>query len=143
MPRFHPRDTSIEAKSHPIQMVDCAASRFTKDKQEVTRMVAKLTLAAAFAATLLLSFGASADEHKSGDKNVHMNKGVHVEKHVHVNNDMHSNKNVHIDKVSVGHRYQGGTWYGHKRHYWHNRWYDYGIGPCWLSTPIGFVWTCD
>ena len=33
-------------------------------------------------------------------------------------------------------------WYGHRRHFWQGRWYNYGIGPCWLMTPIGYVWTC-
>ena len=32
-------------------------------------------------------------------------------------------------------------------HHHHHRWYqgrywDYGEGPCWLRTPIGWVWTC-
>ena len=28
-----------------------------------------------------------------------------------------------------------GTWY-------HGRYWDYGIGPCWRPTPVGFVWIC-
>jgi hypothetical protein len=44
--------------------------------------------------------------------------------------------------VRVGGRYGGGVWYGARRHYWNGRWYAYGIGPCWLATPIGYVWTC-
>jgi hypothetical protein len=42
----------------------------------------------------------------------------------------------------VGQRYYGGTWYGTGRHYWRGRWWPYGVGECWLPTPIGFVWTC-
>ena len=49
------------------------------------------------------------------------------------------NRNVNI---RVGHRYGGGVWYGPRRHYWNGRWYAYGVGSCWLPTPIGFVWVC-
>ena len=35
----------------------------------------------------------------------------------------------------------------HHHHHHHHRWYqgrywEYGEGPCWLRTPIGWVWTC-
>ncbi len=49
------------------------------------------------------------------------------------------NRNVNI---RVGSRYNGGVWYGPRRHYWRGRWYAYGVGSCWLATPIGFVWVC-
>jgi hypothetical protein len=42
----------------------------------------------------------------------------------------------------VGGRYYGGTWYGTGRRYWRGRWWPYGVGSCWRSTPIGFVWVC-
>jgi hypothetical protein len=43
-----------------------------------------------------------------------------------------------------GHRYYGGVWYGTGRHYWRDRWWDYGVGECWLWTPVGvFVWVCN
>jgi hypothetical protein len=42
----------------------------------------------------------------------------------------------------VGRRYYGGTWYGARRHYWHGRWWAYGVGRCWRLTPIGWVWIC-
>lgn len=56
-----------------------------------------------------------------------------------VNRSITVNRNVN---VRVGHRYHGGVWYGHRRHYWRGRWYAYGVGSCWLATPIGFVWVC-
>jgi hypothetical protein len=31
--------------------------------------------------------------------------------------------------------------HGH-RHYWHGQWWDYGVGPCWIRTPVGWIWTC-
>jgi hypothetical protein len=42
----------------------------------------------------------------------------------------------------VGSRYGGGVWYGTGRRYWGGRWYAYGVGSCWRSTDIGFVWIC-
>jgi hypothetical protein len=34
---------------------------------------------------------------------------------------------------------------GHRRHFWHGRWWDYGVGPCWVwSDYYGeYVWACD
>jgi uncharacterized RmlC-like cupin family protein len=27
-------------------------------------------------------------------------------------------------------------------HFWHGRWYGYGVGPCWRWTPTGYIWIC-
>ncbi|HXX02839.1 MAG TPA: hypothetical protein VEJ37_00790 [Xanthobacteraceae bacterium] len=35
--------------------------------------------------------------------------------------------------------YRGG--WGRGR-YWGGRWWGYGVGPCWRSTPAGWVWIC-
>ncbi len=43
-------------------------------------------------------------------------------------------KNVYI----VGRTYNGHVYYGHSRHRWHNKWYAYGVGPCWIK--VGGVW---
>ena len=34
---------------------------------------------------------------------------------------------------------------GHSRHFWHGRWWGYGVGPCWAwSDQDGeYVWICD
>jgi hypothetical protein len=34
---------------------------------------------------------------------------------------------------------------GHRRHFWHGRWWGYGVGPCWVwSDYYGeYVWACD
>ena len=32
--------------------------------------------------------------------------------------------------------------HGHGRHWYHGRYWDYGVGPCWQPTPVGFVWVC-
>lgn len=42
----------------------------------------------------------------------------------------------------VGGHYHGGVWYGAGRHWWNGRWYAYGVGSCWLISPIGYVWVC-
>ncbi len=31
---------------------------------------------------------------------------------------------------------------GGRGHFWHGRWWGYGIGPCWQLTPIGYIWIC-
>ena len=34
---------------------------------------------------------------------------------------------------------------GHRRHFWHGRWWDYGVGPCWVWSDVysAYVWACD
>lgn len=34
---------------------------------------------------------------------------------------------------------------GHHRHFWHGRWWTYGIGPCWVWSDdyAEYVWICD
>jgi hypothetical protein len=40
------------------------------------------------------------------------------------------------------HAFVGG---GHHRHFWHGRWWAYGIGPCWVWSDFysEYVWVCD
>lgn len=38
----------------------------------------------------------------------------------------------------VGRNYGGHIWYGQTRHRWHDTWYDYGVGPCWIN--VGGLW---
>jgi hypothetical protein len=97
----------------------------------------KLTMAAAFSATLLMPASAFA-AHVHAHNNVHVNRNVHVDRNVHVNRNVH----VTTNNLVVGRHYHGGVWYGTGRRYWHGQWYDYGVGACWLATPIGYVWTC-
>ncbi len=44
--------------------------------------------------------------------------------------------------VVVGRRYGPGIWYGTGRRFWRGQWYAYGVGPCWASTSVGYVWIC-
>jgi hypothetical protein len=34
---------------------------------------------------------------------------------------------------------------GHHRHFWHGRWWNYGVGPCWVWSDDydEYVWACD
>jgi hypothetical protein len=32
--------------------------------------------------------------------------------------------------------------HGHERHWYHGQWWNYGVGPCWQWTPVGYVWIC-
>jgi hypothetical protein len=45
---------------------------------------------------------------------------------------------VGVGRVGVGH-----VRVSHARHFWHGRWYGYGVGPCWRLTPDGYIWICD
>src|SRR5215831_1612327 len=49
---------------------------------------------------------------------------------------------VHIAPAFHGRAFGAG---GHRRHFWHGRWWYYGIGPCWVwSDYYGeYVWACD
>ena len=43
-----------------------------------------------------------------------------------------------------GHRFGHGRFVGHHRHFWHGRWWDYGVGPCWVWSDVyaEYVWVC-
>lgn len=32
---------------------------------------------------------------------------------------------------------------GGGRHFWHGRWWGYGVGPCWRLVGPVWVWICD
>src|SRR5712671_3039260 len=48
-------------------------------------------------------------------------------------------------RVVAGHRDRAHFAFGHRRHFWHGRWWYYGVGPCWVwSDYYGeYVWACD
>jgi hypothetical protein len=107
-------------------------------------MLGKLSIVAAIAALLVLPGSAFA---RGGGRieGVHVNKSVsrNVTRNVDVNRNVNVNRSVNRNvNVRVGQRYNGGIWYGTGRHYWHGRWYPYGVGSCWSPTPIGYVWIC-
>ena len=64
-----------------------------------------------------------------------------VNKNVHVNRTVTVHRNVGVRRgFVVGRRYGGHVWYGHNRHRWHNRWYGYGEGPCWINVDGEWFW---
>ena len=48
----------------------------------------------------------------------------------------------HRGRVVVGRRYYGGVWYGARPRYYAGRYWAYGAGSCWRSSPIGYIWVC-
>jgi hypothetical protein len=62
-------------------------------------------------------------QHKSMQKNVVVHKNVHVKK-----------------TYVVGKKYKGHVWYGHHRHRWHGKWYEYGVGECWIEIDGDWFW---
>jgi len=38
---------------------------------------------------------------------------------------------------------RGGRGGGGGRHFWHGRWWGYGVGPCWRLVGPVWVWICD
>jgi len=93
---------------------------------------------------LAMTSPAAAKPQKQVNKTVHVNKTMHVNKNVKVNKTVHVNKSVHVNKGSgkftIGKTYNGHIWYGHNRHFWHGRWYDYGVGPCWINVDGEWFW---
>ena len=43
-------------------------------------------------------------------------------------------------KFIAGHKYGSHTYFGHHRHRWHGRWYDYGVGECWILIDGEWFW---
>ena len=56
--------------------------------------------------------------------------------------NLQGNKNVNFKsgKFKVGQKVNGHIWFGHSRHRWHNRWYAYGEGECWINIDGEWFW---
>jgi hypothetical protein len=71
---------------------------------------------------------------------------------MHAGGGMHGGGGMHVGggSVSGGGRGMGTHANGGARrfvgggagHFWHGRWYGYGVGPCWGLTPDGYIWVC-
>jgi hypothetical protein len=96
-------------------------------------MLKKLSIGLSVAAVLGLGLAVTTSDAVFA-KNNHPTK--------HVSKSYKSSKKVYVKHSSkhyvVGHKYGGHVYYGHRRHYWHGRWYEYGVGPCWIN--VGGVW---
>jgi hypothetical protein len=108
-------------------------------------MLRKLSVVLSAVAALGLAFAVSAPADAKEVKNVHVNRSVHVNRTVNVHRNVTVRRNVIVDRnvnrrFVVGKRYHGHVWYGHNRHRWHGRWYDYGVGPCWINVDGLWFW---
>jgi hypothetical protein len=66
-----------------------------------------------------------------GDNHHHHHQHHHHHHHHHHHNYHHHHHHNYHDHDS-----------GHGRHYYQGRWWDYGVGPCWQRTPVGWIWIC-
>src|SRR6478672_7690781 len=66
-----------------------------------------------------------------GDNHHHHHQHHHHHHHHHHNYHHHHHHHHH-------HNYHDHD-SGHGRHYYQGRWWDYGVGPCWQRTPIGWI----
>ena len=84
-------------------------------------------------AAALLRIADAAGRHNPNVKLVHDNQHHHHQHHHHHHNYHHHHHHHHH------HNYHH---HDHGRHYYQGRWWDYGVGPCWQRTPIGWIWIC-
>ena len=109
-------------------------------------MLKKLSIALAVVAALGLSFAtlSSSDaKPQQQQKNFTPKKNYQPKNYQNKNyqNKNFQNKNVQYKKnYVVGQKYNGHYWYGRNRHRWHGRWYDYGVGPCWINIDGLWFW---
>ena len=113
-------------------------------------MLRKLSIVLSAIAALGFALATSAPaDAQQVHKNAHVNKSVNVHRNVTVNRNVHVNRNFHVNRsvgvrggtrFVVGRHYNGHVWYGHNRHFWHGRWYAYGIGPCWINVDGEWFW---
>jgi hypothetical protein len=80
-----------------------------------------LSVLATFGFAVAISSPADA---KPVNKTVHVNKTVNVHRNLRVNRTVNVNRNIRVNN----------------RHRWHGRWYDYGVGPCWINVDGEWFW---
>jgi hypothetical protein len=123
-------------------------------------MLKKLSLVLSVLATLgfavAISAPADAKEQKQSSKSSshvttrsvnRTNVRVNTRTNIRTNKVGNVRTNVRTNRISsssskfiVGHRYGNRMWFGHNRHNWHGRWYDYGVGECWINIDDEWFW---
>jgi hypothetical protein len=119
--------------------------------KEGDSMLKKLSIALSVIAALGLAVASvPAGAKPQGNKNksvqvkqVTVKKNFVVKKNVTV-----KKKGITVKKISgpnktvyvVGKSYNGHIWMGRKRHFWHNQWWDYGVGRCWILVDGVWFW---
>jgi len=113
-----------------------------------------LSVLAALGFAVAISAPADAKEQKQSTKSSgHVTRSVNrTNVRVNTRTNTRTNKtgnvrtNVRTNRISssskfiVGHRYGNRMWFGHNRHNWHGRWYDYGVGECWINIDDEWFW---
>jgi Ni/Co efflux regulator RcnB len=114
-------------------------------------MLRKISLVLSVLAALgfAVSISTPADAAAGTGKNVksmkvNSNKGTKSTKTMKTNKTViKTNKTMKVMKTNkfvVGKTYNGHVYYGHKRHRWHNKWYGYGEGECWIRVDGEWFW---
>lgn len=101
-------------------------------------MLRKVSIVLAIVAAFGIGLALATPQPALADK---PHKKQQVQKRVLVKKNVHVNKNVHVKNVYVvGKKYNDHVWYGHHRHRWYDKWYDYGVGPCWINVDGEWFW---
>jgi len=102
-------------------------------------MVKKFSIALSLVAALGLGFAIVAPSASFAKQN--QNKPQNVNKKVVVKKNVVVVKHVGgKNNFVVGKKYNGHIWFGHNRHRWHDKWYAYGEGPCWVNVDGLWFW---
>jgi hypothetical protein len=109
-------------------------------------MLRKASIALAIFAVLGVAVAAPADAKQTNkgarvNRAAHVNRGPHINRGAHINRGPQVNRSAHANRrYVVGRTYNGNIWYGHRRHFWHGTWYDYGVGSCWINVDGDWFW---
>jgi hypothetical protein len=120
-------------------------------------MLKKVSLVLSVIAALGFAVATSAPADAAQEKNktvrsttvrsttVRTNRVGNVRSNVRTNRNVGVNRSAGVNRVGrasfvVGRRYGGNVYYGHNRHRWHNTWYGYGEGPCWINVDGEWFW---
>src|SRR6185437_4170828 len=106
-------------------------------------MLRNIAMAVVVVAALCMPLAASARSHGHGG---HHGGGHHGGMHHHGGH----HGGMHHRGSHRGHGHHSGHHgrrhhHSHARHFWHGRWYVYGVGPCWRWSNYydEFVWVCS
>jgi hypothetical protein len=113
-------------------------------------MLRKIALGIAFAAALMMPLSAFAARGHGGG---HGGGRGHVGGRGHSVGHVGGHGHAHMRRGTVrGHahvhagrgRGHGHGHYSHRRHFWHGRWWAYGVGTCWTYDPTydEYYWVC-
>jgi len=99
--------------------------------------------AVAIATSALVPASAFAKQHSGGSSHVSSHSTSHSVNRS-SSKSVKSFKSVSTSNAQSDHKGASGYHYSHRRHYWHGRWWTYGVGPCWVYNDDydEYRWTC-